>query len=138
LTIKKILLFAAGCLTLSLGMLGLFLPILPTTPFIILSGICFSASSPKMYEIIRKSKFFGPYIEHYRNKSGVPLSVKITSIFSMWLLLAVSAFFMHKTWAFFVFPLIGTAVSIHISLLKTRKNEKVINDISQATDREAF
>jgi uncharacterized membrane protein YbaN (DUF454 family) len=84
---------------IALGTLGVFLPVLPTTPFVILAGVCFSASSPKMYEVIRKSKFFGPYIENYRNKTGVPLSVKITSIISMWLLLALSVFLVQKTWA---------------------------------------
>jgi uncharacterized membrane protein YbaN (DUF454 family) len=126
LNLKKMVLFALGLLSLGLGTLGAFLPVLPTTPFVLLAGICFSASSPKMYELIRKSKFFGPYIENYRNKTGVPLSVKITSIISMWLLLAFSAFFMNKTWSFIVFPLIGCAVTIHILLLKTQKKEKQI------------
>jgi uncharacterized membrane protein YbaN (DUF454 family) len=115
--VKKIVLFASGCVCIVLGTLGVFLPVLPTTPFVLLAGICFSASSPKMYELIRKSKFFGPYIENYRNKTGVPINVKITSIFSMWLLLALSAFFMHTVWAYIVFPLIGTAVTTHIILL---------------------
>jgi uncharacterized membrane protein YbaN (DUF454 family) len=121
LNIKKILLFASGCISIVLGTFGIFLPILPTTPFVILAGICFSASSPKMYEIIRKSKFFGPYIENYRNKSGVPMKVKITSIISLWILLALSAFFMNKRIAYIIFPLIGCAVTIHIILLKTRE-----------------
>jgi uncharacterized membrane protein YbaN (DUF454 family) len=118
---KKILLLIAGCVSLALGTLGIFLPLLPTTPLVLLAGICFSASSPKMYCFIRKSKFFGPYIENYRNKTGVPINVKITSIVSMWLLLAASAFFLEKTWAYIVFPIIGTAVTIHILLLKTQK-----------------
>lgn len=122
--LKKIVLFASGCFSLALGTLGIFLPVLPTTPFVLLAGLCFSASSPKIYGIIRKSKFFGSYIENYRNNTGVPVSVKMKSIFSMWLLLALSAYFMNKTWAYIVFPIIGTAVSIHILLLKTRKKEQ--------------
>ncbi|MDR2900657.1 MAG: YbaN family protein [Treponema sp.] len=121
------LFFALGLLCLGLGTVGAFLPVLPTTPFVILAGICFSVSSPKMNAIIQRSKFFGPYIENYRNKTGVPLSAKITSIISMWLLLAISAFFMHKTWSYIVFPLIGSAVTIHILLLKTQRIEQPSN-----------
>ena len=122
--IKKIVLFTVGCLSIALGTIGVFLPVLPTTPFVILAGICFSASSPWMYAIIRKSKFFGPYIENYRNKTGVPRSVKTVSIISMWFLLAVSAYFMNKLWSYILFPMIGTAVTIHILLLKTQRAEK--------------
>ncbi len=121
---KKIALFSIGCLSIVLGTLGIFLPVLPTTPLVLLAGICFSASSPKIYALIKKSTFFGSYIENYRNKTGVPLHVKIKSIISMWILLAVSAFFMNKTWAYIVFPLIGTSVTIHILLLRTQKSEK--------------
>lgn len=134
--IKKIVLFTAGCLSIFLGTLGVFLPVLPTTPFVILAGICFSASSPKIYTIIRKSKFFGPYIENYREKTGVPRSVKAVSIFSLWLLLSFSAYFMNKPWSYILFSVIGIAVTVHILLIRTRKTEKEIINSPKPLEQE--
>jgi uncharacterized membrane protein YbaN (DUF454 family) len=121
--VKKILLLAAGWLSLALGGLGVFLPLLPTTPFVLLAGICFSASSPRLYELLVKSPFFGPYIENYRSGRGVPLAVKVRSLVTLWGLLAVSAFFTKKLIMVIVFAVVGTAVTVHILCLKTRRKE---------------
>ncbi|ULQ59502.1 YbaN family protein [Brucepastera parasyntrophica] len=121
---RKILLLAAGVLALLLGTVGIFLPILPTTPFVLLAGICFSFSSQKAYNLLLKSRFFGPYIENYRTKKGVPVAAKVRGIVSLWLLLAVSAFAMAKVWSTIMFAAVGTGVTIHLLLMKTWRPEK--------------
>ena len=121
---KRILLLVGGVLLLLLGGIGILIPILPTTPFVILAGICFSFASPKAYAWLRKSKFFGPYIDHYKNKVGVDRAAKVRGIVAVWVLLLFSAFMMRKTWSSIAFPLIASAVTIHLLLLKSKPKEE--------------
>jgi len=121
--IKNLLLSFLGFICLGLGATGIFMPGLPTTPFVILAAICFSKSNPRIYEKLRRAKFFGPYIEHYRTKRGVELRLKITSIAVVWLSLGISMLMLGATWAFIALPIIGICVSIHIALIKKLKKE---------------
>ena len=60
--LKKYVLIACGFLLLALGAVGIVIPVVPTTPFVLLAAGCFSASSPKAYQFLLRSRFFGPYI----------------------------------------------------------------------------
>ena len=120
---KKAVLFLSGWTLLLLAAIGVFLPILPTTPFVLLAALCFSCSSEKMHRFLLKSRLFGPYIENYRTGRGVPAAAKARGIAMLWLLLAVSAFAMRKAWATAMFAVIGIGVTIHLLLLKTRKRQ---------------
>jgi len=119
--IKKLLLNVLGFICLGLGATGIFMPGLPTTPFVILAAICFSKSNPKIYKWLQSTRFFGPYIEHYRLKQGVAMRLKIISIIVVWLSLSISMFMLQATWAFILLPIVGVCVSIHIALIKTKK-----------------
>lgn len=117
---KRILLLVAGVLMLVLGAVGVILPLLPTTPFVIVAAVCFSASSPRMYEFLLRSKFFGPYVDNYRNKTGVPRRIKIRSIVILWCFLALSAVLSGKWWVALLLAAIGTGVTLHILSLRTK------------------
>jgi len=118
--IKKLLLNLLGFICLGLGATGIFMPGLPTTPFVILAAICFSKCNPKLYEWLRGTKFFGPYIEHYRTKQGIAKRMKIISIVVVWLSLSISMLILRTTWAFIMLPIIGICVSVHIMLIRSK------------------
>jgi len=118
--IKKLLLNLLGYICLGLGATGIFVPGLPTTPFVILSAICFSKSNQKVYEWLKRTKCFGPYIEHYRTKQGVAKRLKVISITVVWLSLSISMLILQTTWALIMLPIVGLCVSIHIALIKTK------------------
>lgn len=73
---KKILLLCAGSISLALGVVGIFLPVLPTTPFLLLAAACFSASSQRLHRFLTRNKYLGAYLDNYKNKFGVPLQSK--------------------------------------------------------------
>ena len=123
---KKILLTICGWSLLALGAIGVVLPVLPTTPFVLLAAVCFSASSEKAYRFLVKNRFFGPYVENYRTGQGVPVSAKVRGIVMLWVLLLFAMAIMQKLWVLIVFPLIGTGVTLHLLLLRTKKPEKKI------------
>jgi uncharacterized membrane protein YbaN (DUF454 family) len=75
-TVSKILLIAAGCLSLALGIAGIILPVLPATPFLLAASFCFMKSSPRLYNWIMSKRFIGPRIERARS-SGLTAKEKI-------------------------------------------------------------
>lgn len=121
--LKKLLLFICGWLLLAIAAIGVFLPVLPTTPLVILAATCFSFSSKKAYGYILKSRFFGPYIENYRTKQGVSVGVKVRGIVMLWALLLLSAVLMRTLWSSVLFTVIGIGVTIHLLMLKTKRPE---------------
>jgi len=105
-----------------LGIFGIFLPILPTTPFLLLAAACFARSSEKFYHQLLNNKYLGQYITDFREKRGVPLRVKIISVTLLWLTISYSAFFAVKIlWVKILLFVIAICVSIHILSLKTKK-----------------
>jgi len=84
----------AGTISLGLGGLGVFLPILPTTPFLLLSAACYSMSSERMHHWMLSNRLFGSYIKSYQEGRGLPLRTKILTLSLLWIFLSYSALFM--------------------------------------------
>lgn len=129
-TVKRILLLIGGFVLLCLGVIGLFLPILPTTPFVIGAAFCFSTSSPRWYNFIMKSRYFRAYIENFKKKEGIPLQLKIRSLCALWLTIILSILLAHSTVVRLILCAVGGGVSIHLLTLKTKKQkpaEKIEN-----------
>lgn len=117
---KKILFVVLGFLSLGLGILGIFIPVLPTTPFLLLSAYLFAKSSEKLYNWLLSTKNFGKIIKDYRERKGVSLGIKIYSLSLLWLtILASVIFFLSPIFLDMLLILIATAVSYHILKLKT-------------------
>jgi len=109
-----------GFLFLGLGAIGVVLPVLPTTPFVLLAALCFSGNS-KLGLWLRQSPFFGPYIENYHTKKGISIGHKAASIAFVWAMLAISMMRVHATWLMVFLPLIGAGVTVHLLLIKTKR-----------------
>ena len=118
----RILLKWLGLLFVGLGFLGTFLPLLPTTPFLLLAAYLFSKSSPKFHRWIFNNKIFGEYLRNYKNGGGIPLKIKVYVLVTMWgtigftALYCIDNFFVRITLA-----VIAIAVSVHIVMVKTRR-----------------
>lgn len=125
--VKKSLLIAAGVVSLALGGIGAFLPILPTTPFVLLAAACFAASSPAMHRRLSNSSFFGEYLENYSNGGGVSRPLKARSLIFLWLGLAVSAAVTRRPILWVILALVGCCVSRHILMLKTKGDTEEVS-----------
>jgi len=123
--IIRIVLIAAGFLSVFMGLIGIFLPVLPTTPFLLLAAICFANSSPRFYHWLLNNKWFGAYVRSYREGRGLPLVQKIISISLLWLLIGSSAtFFVEQVWLKIILVLIAIGVTFHLSRIKTARTER--------------
>lgn len=85
--------FTGGTICLVLGAIGLFLPILPTTPFLLASTACYYKSSLKMHKWLIHNKWFGDYIRNYQEGKGMPIRTKIIALTVLWVTIGVSTFF---------------------------------------------
>ena len=90
---RKLALVIVGTLCLILGTIGIFLPLLPTTPFLLLSLWCYVRSSEKLYNYVLNNKHLKPYIEDYATGNGIPRHAKIKAISLLWLTIGFSAIF---------------------------------------------
>jgi len=114
------ILITAGTLFVGLGVLGIFLPLLPTTPFLLLAAACYAKSSKRFYSWLLSNKWFGNYIKNYREKKGVPLKVKLSSISLLWITILFSVVFVVDILLFrIILILIAAGVTIHILYIRT-------------------
>jgi uncharacterized membrane protein YbaN (DUF454 family) len=119
--LKRWILITAGSLFLGLGILGIFIPILPTTPFLLLAAACYARSSERFYHWLLSNKWFGNYIRSYREGEGVPLKVKVVILVLLWLAIGYSIFLFPFLWVRIVLILIAVGVTIHILYIRTLK-----------------
>lgn len=112
-TLKSRLLIGLGFVLLCLGAIGIFLPVLPTTPFVLAAAGCFSGSA-RLTGWLHKSRFFGEYIENYQKRLGLRRRTVVTSLTFLWAMLGLSAWKIGALWAYILMPCIGIGVTIHI------------------------
>jgi uncharacterized protein len=120
--VRRFFLITGGIFSLALGILGIPLPLLPTTPFLLLSAYLFARSSPRLYNWLIYHRVFGKYIRDYREKRGVPLGVKIGALALLWVTISLSAFLAVELWWVRVLLfVIAIGVTSHVLCLKTIK-----------------
>jgi len=111
-----------GFLSLGAGIVGIALPVLPTTPFLLLSVFCFSGSSERFSNFLLKSRALSGYMENYKNKTGLPVRLKVKSLVFLWASLAASMLLFQKDYLYALLPLVGAGVTLHIALIRTKKD----------------
>lgn len=116
------LLIIAGTFFVVIGIIGIFLPILPTTPFLLLAAWCYARSSEKFYNWLINNKWFRKYIKNYREGKGVPVKVKVVSISFLWITILISTlFFIFNFYIRLILIVIAIGVTIHILTIRTMK-----------------
>lgn len=118
----KVLYILFGTLSLALGIIGIFLPLLPTTPFLLLTAALYVRSSPRLYNRLLHHKYLGSYIRNFRENKAIPLRAKIISVSLIWITILNCIFFIVPYWWLkAVLLLIAAGTSYHILSFKTLK-----------------
>jgi len=118
----RILLIVAGTFFMGLGIVGIFVPLLPTTPFLLLAAACYARSSQRYYGWLLNNKWFGSYIRSYLERKGVPLKVKVLTITLLWITIGSSIAFAVQNFVIrLILVLIAIGVSVHIRCIRTLK-----------------
>lgn len=118
--LKRNLLIVAGTIFTVLGVLGMFLPVLPTTPFLLLAAACYARSSDRFYNWLLTNRWFGEYIRNYLTGRGIPLRQKAFTILMLWLTIGSTILFINmQWWVKAILFVIAAGVTIHIAMIKT-------------------
>ena len=118
----KFLFAFLGSVSLVLGIMGVFLPVLPTTPFLLLSAALYMRSSQRLYDWLMSHKHLGAYIRNFREHKALPMRVKVVSVTMVWATLLYCAVFVaQEWWMSLLFIAIALGVTIHILSYRTLK-----------------
>jgi uncharacterized membrane protein YbaN (DUF454 family) len=123
--VVRALLMVAGTICLGLGAIGIFLPVLPTTPFLLLAAGCYLRSSERLHKWLLSNRWFGEYIKNYQAGRGIPMKTKIIALSMLWGTILYSTFFIvdQILIAQIALLLIATGVSVHLIRIPTFKKK---------------
>jgi hypothetical protein len=120
--LRRQLLIVAGTISTAIGILGIFVPILPTTPFLLLAAACYIRSSERFYRWLINNRLFGTYIRNYIEGRGMPLRTKIFTIFLLWIAIGISVCIGTQNLVVrIVLVLVAIGVTLHIIYIIARK-----------------
>ncbi|MFI8740354.1 YbaN family protein [Stutzerimonas zhaodongensis] len=117
--VARYVLLVIGWLSVTLGIIGIFLPVLPTTPFLLLAAACFVRSSRRFYDWLVTHPRLGPWFCDYLEGKGIPLKGKVYAITTMWISIGVSCWLVPMFWARIGMLTSATLVSLYILRMKT-------------------
>ena len=121
--LKKKLYITFGFLAVALAIVGVFIPGLPTVPFLLVALFCFERSSKKYHDMIMNNKYFGPVLQDYYSGKGLTLSIKIKAILFLTCGIAFSIYKIQNLHTRIALAVVWLGVAIHIILLKTKKTK---------------
>ena len=112
------LLIILGAVSLGLGVTGMFLPVLPTTPFLLLTAWCWLKGSPRLYAWLMSQPRLGPYIRDFQEHRCISRKVKAISVSTLWVTVTVSIVLVHPLWLRILLFCIAVGVTVHILSFK--------------------
>ncbi len=123
-SIRTYLMLIIGIIAVCLGFIGIFVPLLPTTPFLLLAAACFVRSSERLYNWLINHRWFGAYLRNYREYGAIDLRGKIISIVILWGVISYTVLYEVTNLPLRIFLCaVAVGVTIHILRLKTFRSE---------------
>ena len=122
--LKKKIYICVGLLSIVLGIVGTFLPVMPTVPFLLVALFCFERSSKKYHDMILNNRYFGKVLKDYYDGRGLTIFVKIKAILFLTCGIVFSIYKVQNLHLRIMLFVIWLGVSLHIMLLKTKPNRK--------------
>jgi uncharacterized membrane protein YbaN (DUF454 family) len=117
----RAVLVLAGTGFVVLGLAGVFLPVLPTTPFLLLAAACYARASRRFYNALLNNRLFGPSILEWQQHRAIPWRTKLTAIALLLLTLAISiVFFLRDPWLRLALALFGLALAAWLWRIPSR------------------
>ena len=127
--IKHVLLITAGILSLLLGVIGAFLPLLPTVPLVLLSAFCFARSSERLHAWLISNRYFGPIIENFESGRGIPRRIKLRAVAMLWFSLGFSCWLVDREILCVMLGVIGLSVTVYLYRLPTYEESEESEDL---------
>ena len=121
----RVLFIFLGILSVTIGIVGIVVPVLPTTPFLLLAAFFFLRSSNQLYRWLITHKLFGSYIRNYIHFKAISPWVKVFTLSLLWVTIILSIILVQdKLWIRFLLLIVAISVSVHIIRLRTLSKDK--------------
>lgn len=134
--LKRYIFITLGTIFVVIGIIGIFVPILPTTPFLLLAAFFYLRGSRKFYDWLLNNKVCGSYIRNYLEGRGMPLRVKIFTITLLWTGIGISIWLTYPNLIVaLILILVAIGVTTHIVLLKGKKGKQKSCSKEQLQDK---
>lgn len=123
---KRIAILSLGCISLFVGVIGIFLPLIPTTGPLLLAAVCFDRSSPRFHSWLMNNRYLGGYIKNYREGRGLPMMQKVCTIGLLWTTITISILFaVNAWWGRALLAAVAIGVTWHVASLPTYRHDEV-------------
>jgi len=119
--LKRQLLIVTGTICVVIGVIGIFIPILPTTPFLLLAAACYLRSSQKFHSWLMNNRLFGTYIRNYTEGRGIPIKVKLFTIVLLWVTIGISIWVAANLIVTTILLIIAAGVTLHIVFIRAKR-----------------
>ncbi len=126
--VRKAILIFFGTVCVGLGFLGIFLPLMPTTVFLLLAAYCYSRSSDRFHNWLLNNRWLGRYIKNYKSGEGISVRQKATTISVLWATIGFSIWYVAGAfWLTLLLAAVAIGVTIHLVMIKTYRPETTVN-----------
>jgi uncharacterized protein len=120
--LRKAVLVFVGTVCVGLAVLGMLLPLMPTTVFLLAAAYCYARSSERFHTWLMNNRLFGSYISNYKAGNGISARQKAFTVITLWLSIGFSIWAISaRFWATLLLLVIATAVTVHVLLVKTHR-----------------
>ena len=120
--LKRWLFIIAGTIAIGIGVIGIIVPVLPTTPFLLLAAICYMRGSQRLYNALLCNRFIGSYVRNYLEGRGMSLKMKMWTLSLLWVAIVCTAVLATDSLIIrIILAVVLTGVTIHILTVKTAK-----------------
>jgi hypothetical protein len=111
----------AGSFFVAVGVVGIFVPLLPTTVFLLLAAACYNKGSERFHHWLINNKLLGPYIRNFKQKNGIPMAVKIRTIILLWMTIGLSIYVVNLLHVTIILLTVAAGVTVFLLTRKTLK-----------------
>jgi len=127
--VLKLLFISFGFICTTLGVLGIFLPLLPTVPLLLLAAACFARGSDRCYSWLIEHRHLGPMLQGYMDGKGIPRRAKLSALGLLWLTIPISVVFViTHPWGKALLLLVGLGVTVYLIRLPVRQEQEQFDD----------
>jgi len=125
-SLRRWLLLSIGVFSVGLAVVGIFVPLLPTTPFLLLAAACFMRSSDRLYKWLITHRWLGPYIRNYRQYKAITRKAKISTLALLWGTIGYTTFGVMSSWPIrILLLLVAMGVTAHVLSIRTLTKEMI-------------
>ncbi len=117
----RVTLIVVGWIAVGIGVIGMFLPLLPTTCFLLVAAACFGRASPRAYHWLHHNRVFGKYLRDYREARVIPMRVKVASLAVLWLAIGASFVAFEALLVRILLLAVALAVTAHVATTASRR-----------------